>query len=466
MHSNSNPTKKSTQAKRISVSFESQQETAIMALLAYHGIKFVVVPPRKSCSNCQFIDIKTIVIENQSFDFQSFIEHYIVANNKELSKDTPHFNKYQKRNLTAATNNVLTDMLKVLGWKISFKNSKEATITLKMERINVLSFGGIVINGEDIACFGEKLNKELKGVVSQKRDAPLMIGKNELLIEKYIDLSALAASDLSPIIKMLQPTNVSCQIGYVMNENGNQTNEMNQMEYHYENEDRRDETERYVIECSKILDGQNQSQNASQSIAGTVLNCASSVSMNGQIIMNGMYNGFIAPCACATPLAAAQLQANGNDEKGDMRRERDIIERITENIEHIQHVEQEHKFTCTEGEQFEDELPPATNVPTPMNNSMNSVNDMNQQSMGQMPQSSDSTITTATDYNVMYTLVDGQVYLLQYLPYYGWCYYPCGIEMKNESKNVMSNAMVEGVQGGEEEVDCGFMQMTNYYNAV
>ena len=139
MHSNPN-TKKSTQAKRVSVSYESQQETTIMSILALYGIKFVVSPPRKSCASCQFIDIKEVVINGVHYDFENFIEHYIVAHNKTLCKDTPHFNKYQKRNQTAATNNVLTDMLKALGWKISFKNSKEATITLKMERINVLSY--------------------------------------------------------------------------------------------------------------------------------------------------------------------------------------------------------------------------------------------------------------------------------------------------------------------------------------
>ena len=515
---NSN-TKKSTQAKRVSVSFESQQETAIMSLLAYFGVKFCVSPPRKSCSNCQFFDIETIEINNHTFDFKAFIEHYIVANNKQLSPTAAHYGKYQKRNMTAATNNVLTDMLKSIGWKISFKNSKEATITLKMERINVLSFGGVVINGEDIALFGEKLNMGLKGVVSQKRDAPLVIGKEELPIYKMVDLSSIpSVVDLSPIVKMLQPISVSQQIGnnvccddenvvntlnsFNMNNfnsfnNVNNESNMNRLQmneylmnanygnYTYENEERRNDIQQYVVECSKILDGQNQSQNASQSIAGTIAN--SEISANAQMFWNnGMMYGQCSPCVCATPLAAnALLAANGADNKDELRRERSTMNSVDinnninnininnlNNMNNVNTMNQFTQFTQFDdkkdiNDKYDNELPPATNAEDTMQH-----NEMN---IHHSPNASN--VQMVVDSQVVGD--DGQVYVLTYLPCYGWCYLPCtstidsatptqNMNMNMNTMNMnMNNAMVEGVEEEEGEEEEGvFMNMANYSNVV
>lgn len=474
-------TKNSTVAKRISVSFESQQETAIMALLAYFGVKFGVNAPRKSCENCQFFDIEIVEINGTQFDFKAFIEHYIVANNKQLSPETAHYGKYQKRNMTAATNNILIEMLRAIGWKISFKNSKEAKITVKMERINVLSFGGVVINGEDIALFGEQLNMGLKSVVSLKKsDAPLMIGNEELPIHVLCDLSSISNSiDLSPIVKMLQPINVSQQIGNnICCQNDIQMNDILNTHYTNENEERRNDVQQYIVDCSKIVDGQNQSQFASNSISGTIAN--SEISANHYMCWNNaMMYGQGSPCAYDAPLAAAaRLAAHGADNKDELRRER-MSEMNTNTIHTTVNNNSFTKFDDKKdfNEKYANELPPATNAEDTLQMQHNEIN---MQQMNIMQTQSPSPVNSNVPVVVDSVIGDdGNIYLLTYIPYYGWCYCPTVQSVHSvhhtPSQNTMNmnvnmnmnNAMVEGVEKGEgEEEDCVFMQMVNYSNAV
>lgn len=454
MHSQTT-TKKSTEAKRVSVSYESQQETMIMSLLALYGIKFVVLPPRKSCTSCQFIDIKEVIINGVHYDFEMFVQMYIVSHGKTLAQDTPHFNKYQKRNQTAATNNILTDMLKELGWKISFKNSKEATITLKMERINVLSYNGIVINGDDIAAYGEQLNKQLKSVVSQKRDVSLVIGQAELPIELFTDVSAAARSfDLVVLEKMLMPVNVSMKIGEVVPEeittpttgnkgvNGyyiyNQGNE-------YENEERRNENEKYAVECSKIMEIENQSQQVTQSITGSAA---------------AQWFGMTMSTACCAPAVDGlhahneliKREENDKDDK-DMRDIRDI------EITDIQ-IKREEKEK-EELEKYENELPPSTNVPQ-----CSQVSSVSQESFAPSF-NSNSVMNQENVQGWMYMLIDGQYYLVNCILPVPTTYCPQG-SYGYQGNETVANAstMVEGAFMSGNEENCGFNNMANYYSAV
>ncbi|KAL7717453.1 Uncharacterized protein QTN25_005261 [Entamoeba marina] len=160
---------KFTQAKRISVSFEGEQETVLMAILCQYGISFTIQCPRKRSDTCQFVDIKNITIENQTYDLVSYIEHMIVESGKQIDQSEKNYMKYNKRNHIAATNN------------FAFKNSKDAEVTLKMKRINVLSVGSNTITGEDISAFGMALNTELKNYVKgNKRDTPVIISAMQL----------------------------------------------------------------------------------------------------------------------------------------------------------------------------------------------------------------------------------------------------------------------------------------------
>lgn len=440
-----------------------------MAILAYYGIKFVVAHPRKSCNNCQFIDIKEVVIGERHFDFEGFIEHYIVANNKALRRDTPHFNKYQKRNQTAATNNVLTEMLKTLGWKVSFKNSKEAQITMKMERINVLSCGGVVISGEEIARIGEKLNKGLKSVVAQKREEPLLVGAAELSIASLVDMSAVTRdANMKAVTRMLQPVNVSGQIGcdavemkmecddacnnvktFTFNNNIN-TNIINKNNnnsyglYEYgvnqsEGEGKGVKTEQCGVEYFKAMEGQ-ASQVVSQCVTGTVFD--QSVSEN----------------VLARPFMAAAL------ENAQAAAASHIIDHMNDHIRDIDHMrdmrEMKEEKQEEEKREYDDELPPATNVPmtTP------------QCAMSSFGSSGFGTTQENVQGQWIYVIIDGQCYLCNGLPWTTpvvnyqdsvYCdYQTCQNTMNN-------NAVVEGVHE-EEHVneDCGFIQMANYFSTV
>ncbi|BFU19339.1 hypothetical protein EHI8A_034090 [Entamoeba histolytica HM-1:IMSS-B] len=208
-------TKNGTEAKRISVSFEAEQETTLMALLTQYGIKFIIQSPRKSSDTCQFMDIKEVIIDEEIYNFAEYIEHLIYTSGKTVDESKSHYTKYNKRNHTAATNNSLICMLEQLGWKIVLKNTKNSSVTLKMSRISVLSLGAIVISGEDIARIGGLLNKELKSVVrGHKRDTSLMISNVELPLSSFINNFKLPNEfSLKPLHRMMQPISISSHIG-------------------------------------------------------------------------------------------------------------------------------------------------------------------------------------------------------------------------------------------------------------
>ncbi|KAL7719696.1 Uncharacterized protein QTN25_003391 [Entamoeba marina] len=202
---------KFTQAKRISVSFEGEQETVLMAILCQYGISFTIQCPRKRSDTCQFVDIKNITIENQTYDLVSYIEHMIVESGKQIDQSEKNYMKYNKRNHIAATNNLLIDLVELLGWRVHLKNSKDAEVTLKMKRINVLSIGSNTITGEDISAFGMALNTELKNYVKgNKRDTPVIISAMQLPITNYVQL-CLPPFTFSPLHQLLCPQ-VSNQI--------------------------------------------------------------------------------------------------------------------------------------------------------------------------------------------------------------------------------------------------------------
>ncbi|EDR29800.1 hypothetical protein EDI_061550 [Entamoeba dispar SAW760] len=208
-------TKNGTEAKRISVSFEAEQETTLMALLSQYGIKFIIQSPRKSSDTCQFMDIREVIIDEETYNFAEYIEHLIYTSGKSVDESKIHYTKYNKRNHTAATNNSLICMLEQLGWKIVLKNTKSSSVTLKMSRISVLSLGAVVISGEDIARIGGLLNKGLKSFVrGHKRDTLLMISSAELQLQSLINNFNLPNEfNLKPLHRMMQPISISSHIG-------------------------------------------------------------------------------------------------------------------------------------------------------------------------------------------------------------------------------------------------------------
>lgn len=169
---------KTTAAKRISVEFEGEQETFLMSILAQNGIVFYVSTPRKRSKNSQFLDIVYVDVEGQIYDFGLLVNALIQAENKEIGANEKNYQKYVKRNITSATNNILIMMVQSLGWSAQFKNSRDAERTLKMNRLDYLCNGNQIINSTAIAELGSQLNHQLKDQFCDlKRETVVMVNQ-------------------------------------------------------------------------------------------------------------------------------------------------------------------------------------------------------------------------------------------------------------------------------------------------
>lgn len=202
---------KTTVAKRISVEFEGEQETFLMSILARNGIVFYVSTPRKRSKNSQFLNIVYVDVEGQFYDFGLLVNALIQAENKEIEVNEKNYQKYVKRNITSATNNILIMMVQALGWSAQFKKTRDAERTLKMNRLDYLCYGNQVINSTTIAELGSELNHQLKDQFGDlKRETMVIVDHCSIPLE--IDVPQ---QSLLPVHMLFQQT-VSDTMSYTV----------------------------------------------------------------------------------------------------------------------------------------------------------------------------------------------------------------------------------------------------------
>ncbi|ELP86457.1 hypothetical protein EIN_032080 [Entamoeba invadens IP1] len=205
----------SSEAKRISVSYEAEQETVLMALLLKVGVEsFTLMCPRKRSDNSQFLDILGISILGQQLNFQDYIEHLILASGKSIAKTSKNGVKYDKRNHNAATNNTLVALLEKAGFNIVFKNTKDSNVTLKMNRVNVISFGNLVLSWDVITSVGSKMNMKIKQIAQgSKKEENFVLTLATLDIADFIEQCTFTAHiDQKVLLEYINPMACSAQI--------------------------------------------------------------------------------------------------------------------------------------------------------------------------------------------------------------------------------------------------------------
>ena len=186
-------------AKRISMSFEGEQESLSIGLLMRHGIRFVLLKPRKikvhekNSIDALFMKIQEIHVGTKKYNFDEIIKKNVNEGNliPKIETFQKRKVKYQKRNIISATNNFLIDLLKKIGYKIEFKNSRKTSCVLKMNRMFSIYGNNIEIkNNKMISEFGMKINKKLKNIFeknSLKREMPFEFGYEN--ISEFFDES-------------------------------------------------------------------------------------------------------------------------------------------------------------------------------------------------------------------------------------------------------------------------------------
>ncbi|ELP91994.1 hypothetical protein EIN_386880 [Entamoeba invadens IP1] len=114
---------KCTEAKRVSVSYEAEQQAVLMWILLQGDVtSFTVQCPRKKSETSQFVEISTVEICGEKIDFSEYIEHFIEASGKALDKSSKNYNKYNKRNHIAAINNTLILLVQMSGFNVVLKH--------------------------------------------------------------------------------------------------------------------------------------------------------------------------------------------------------------------------------------------------------------------------------------------------------------------------------------------------------
>ena len=173
------------EAKRQSISFEVEQESMLIALLARHGVKFVLLKPRKLKSTATiyldalFVKIKQIIIGNQKFEFDQLIKEEMLAGDRIIDENetSQKRSKYTKRNLVSCTNNFLSELLSKIGYELRFKKSRMTSNVLKMNRLASIHGNGIQFRTlQEMKNVGIAVNKMIKNrfiSIDIKRDTPL-----------------------------------------------------------------------------------------------------------------------------------------------------------------------------------------------------------------------------------------------------------------------------------------------------
>ncbi|EDR26791.1 hypothetical protein EDI_252560 [Entamoeba dispar SAW760] len=185
-----------TEAKRLSMSFEAEQECALICLLIYEGFNMQFSVPRKSSEICQFLDLVRIYGKNINIDMKEEIKRIVAKNLKGVNPESKHHVKYERRNTMAATINFLLELLQKMGCEYKEKGTKGSNITLKMKKIKHLKYRSVNWDSEKIATIGDIVNRRIKQFFRGKKretlvDLPCsMIQVNDLVDGYYNERSA------------------------------------------------------------------------------------------------------------------------------------------------------------------------------------------------------------------------------------------------------------------------------------
>ena len=181
------------ESKRQSLSYEAEQECAIVSLLMRHGVSFVMLKPRKMIGNsinsleAFFITIQEVLFGSRRFIFNELIRNEILEGEQLVDTQEglgKNRTKYLKRNLVSITNNFLSELLVRIGYDVKFKKSRMTSSVLKMNRIQSIVGHGISLETQrDIGSFGLEINKKLLDLFNihcDRRDMPMEIGIEQL----------------------------------------------------------------------------------------------------------------------------------------------------------------------------------------------------------------------------------------------------------------------------------------------
>ena len=87
---------------------------------------------------------------------------------------------YEKRNMITVTNNVLLEMLRMIGYSVITKKSTERSVVMKMEKIISVRGNGIEIKTrEEVSDYGIRLNRKWREIFDcsvDKREMPFEFG--------------------------------------------------------------------------------------------------------------------------------------------------------------------------------------------------------------------------------------------------------------------------------------------------
>ena len=129
-----------------------------------------------------FLTIDKIIVEGKEFRFSEIIRKEQEEGEKLYSqRGNEKFRKlYEKRNMITVTNNVLLEMLEVIGYDIYSKISTERNVVMKMEKMISVRGNGIEIKSrEEISEYGIRLNSKWREIFDcsvDKREMPFEFG--------------------------------------------------------------------------------------------------------------------------------------------------------------------------------------------------------------------------------------------------------------------------------------------------
>ncbi|ELP93314.1 hypothetical protein EIN_056990 [Entamoeba invadens IP1] len=190
-----------TEAKRISMSFEGQQQSALLCLLYHEGYNIQFSVPRKSSEICQFLDVTKIWKGNEVIDLVEEVKVLVSAGSKDVNPESKHHVKYERRNMMAATVNFIIGMLTKLGVVFKEKGTKGSTITLKMKKIKSIKFNNIEWDSERIADIGEIFNARIKEYFKGKKRQTIVDVENDKVVTSDLMTQSLERSAFKKIEK-------------------------------------------------------------------------------------------------------------------------------------------------------------------------------------------------------------------------------------------------------------------------
>ena len=193
--------------KKISMSFEGEQECAMLCILFSEGYTIEFSVPRKSCDTCQFLDIiKLTDKSNKTIVMKDKVNEMVIQEGKQVDMTSEHHVKYERRNNVSGTTNYLIELIQHLGYETKEKGTKGAEITIKMKKLKNIKSNRIDWDSEKISEIGGQMNQRIKSFfVNKKRETllsiqPHMIEFTDLIGENNLKKSAFTKVNNDNII--------------------------------------------------------------------------------------------------------------------------------------------------------------------------------------------------------------------------------------------------------------------------